>query len=100
MRSALVIAQVAMALVLLVSAVLMIRTFAALRNVDPGFSNPAHIQTLRVAIPPSLIADRIMMPQHRTALPKSLLPSPAWHRSDSPARCHCRSLKPTGTICS
>jgi predicted permease len=60
-RSALVIAQVAMALVLLVSAVLMIRTFAALRNVDPGYSDPAHIQTLRVAIPPLLIADRVMV---------------------------------------
>src|SRR6185437_9976401 len=60
-RSALVIAQVAMALVLLVSAVLMVRTFAALRNVDPGYSDPAHIQTLRVAIPPLLIADRVMV---------------------------------------
>jgi predicted permease len=60
-RSALVIAQVAMALVLLVSAVLMIRTFAALRNVDPGFSDPAHLQTLRIAIPPSLVGDRVMV---------------------------------------
>ena len=37
-RNLLVVAQVAMALVLLVSAVLMIRTFQALRNVDPGFA--------------------------------------------------------------
>ena len=60
-RGALVIAQVAMALVLLVSAMLMIRTFAALRNVDPGFSDPAHLQTLRIAIPESLIGDPVMV---------------------------------------
>ena len=40
-RNVLVVAQVAMALVLLVSALLMIRTFAALRNVEPGFTDPA-----------------------------------------------------------
>ena len=37
-RDLLVVAQVAMALVLLVSALLMIRTFQALRHVEPGFS--------------------------------------------------------------
>jgi predicted permease len=56
-RSVLVIAQVAMALVLLVSAVLMIRTFAAMRNVDPGFFDGAHVQTMRIAIPKSLVSD-------------------------------------------
>ena len=44
----LVVAQVAMALVLLVSALLMIRTFAALRNVEPGFADAAHVQTVRI----------------------------------------------------
>jgi hypothetical protein len=39
----------AMAMVLLISAVLMIRTLAALRGVDP--------QTLRIAIPKQLIPD-------------------------------------------
>ena len=47
-RSVLVVVQVALALVLVVSSVLMIRTFEALRNVDPGFSDPATIQTVRV----------------------------------------------------
>jgi len=60
-RNVLVIAQTAMALVLLVSAVLMIRTFAALRQVEPGFSDPAHIQTFRVAIPESLISDPVIV---------------------------------------
>ena len=50
-RSALVVVQVALALVLVVSAALMIRTFQALRDVDPGFSDPATIQTARTWIP-------------------------------------------------
>ena len=56
-RNALVVAQVAMALVLLVSALLMIRTFAALRNVQPGFTDAAHLETMRIAIPNTIIAD-------------------------------------------
>jgi predicted permease len=53
----LVVAQVAMALVLLVSAVLMIRTFQQLRTVDPGFTDPEHVQTLRISIPDTVIAN-------------------------------------------
>jgi predicted permease len=53
-RSALVVVQVALALVLVVSAALMIRTFQALSDVDPGFSDPATIQTARVWIPTDL----------------------------------------------
>ena len=56
-RNLLVVGQVAMALVLLMSAGLMIRTFSALRNVDPGFADPAHLQVMRISIPDSLIAD-------------------------------------------
>jgi predicted permease len=56
-RDLLVVAQVAMALVLLVSAMLMIRTFQALRHVDPGFAHAEHLQTMRISIPASLIAD-------------------------------------------
>jgi predicted permease len=51
MRSALVVVQVALALVLVVSAALMIRTFQELREVDPGFSDPATIQTARIWMP-------------------------------------------------
>ena len=56
-RNLLVVGQVAMAMVLLMSAGLMIRTFAALRKVDPGFADPQHLQTMRISIPDSLIAD-------------------------------------------
>jgi predicted permease len=56
-RNLLVVAQVAMALVLLISAVLMIRTFNAMRNVDPGFSDPASLQVMRISIPETLVRD-------------------------------------------
>ena len=60
-RNVMVIAQVSMALVLLVSAVLMIRTFAALRNVEPGFAEPQHVQTMHIWIPELLISDPQMV---------------------------------------
>ena len=56
-RNLMVVAQVAMALVLLISALLMIRTFQALRNVEPGFADARHLQTLRISIPDSLVPD-------------------------------------------
>ena len=56
-RNLLVVGQVAMALVLLMSAGLMIRTFGALRKVDPGFYDPQHLQTVRISIPDLLIAE-------------------------------------------
>jgi predicted permease len=56
-RNLLVIGQVAMALVLLVSAGLMIRTFQALRTVEPGFMDAQHLQVMRISIPGSLVAD-------------------------------------------
>jgi predicted permease len=56
-RSILVVGQVAMALVLLVSAGLMIRTFQALRTVAPGFTDAQHLQVMRISIPAALVAD-------------------------------------------
>ena len=56
-RNLLVVGQVAMALVLLVCAGLMIRTFEALREVEPGFVDGQHLQVLRISIPGSLIKD-------------------------------------------
>jgi len=56
-RNLLVIGQMAMAVVLLVSAGLMIRTFEALRTVDPGFTDARHLQVMRISIPHSLVAD-------------------------------------------
>ena len=56
-RNLLVVAQVAMALVLLIGAGLMIRTFQALRTVQPGFADPRHLQTIRIAIPRELVPE-------------------------------------------
>ena len=50
-RSVLVIVQVALAVILLISSGLMIRTFHALTTVDPGFTAPEQLQTFRVDIP-------------------------------------------------
>jgi predicted permease len=55
-RSVLVVAQVALALVLLVGSGLMIRTFQELRRVDPGF-DPRDVLTLRIAIPETQVRD-------------------------------------------
>jgi predicted permease len=56
-RSTLVIVQVALALVLLISAGLMIRTSRALLNVRPGFADPASLQTMMVSIPDAEVKD-------------------------------------------
>jgi predicted permease len=56
-RSILVVAQVAMALVLLVCATLMIRTFRQLVTVDPGFTDAPGIETLEISVPDSSISD-------------------------------------------
>jgi predicted permease len=56
-RNLLVVAQVAIALVLLVSAGLMIRTAQALRTVEPGFTGAEHLQTVRIVIPSSLVPE-------------------------------------------
>lgn len=50
-RDTLVVVQVGLALVLLVGAGLMIRTFQALRNFRPGFTRPEEVQLLRISIP-------------------------------------------------
>jgi predicted permease len=56
-RNTLVVAQVALALVLLVGSGLTIRTFQALRDVHPGFARPDEVQTLRLSIPASQVKD-------------------------------------------
>jgi putative ABC transport system permease protein len=56
-RNTLVVVQVALAMVLLVGSGLMIRTFQALKRVNPGFSHPEEVQTLRIFIPESQVPD-------------------------------------------
>jgi len=58
-RNSLVILQMAMAVVLLISSGLMIRTFQALRHVQPGFTDPAHLQTIRIFIPEAQVKEPV-----------------------------------------
>jgi len=68
-RSFLVIAQVALALVLLISSGLMIRTFRALTGVNPGFVAPAQLQTFQVDIPDTQVKE----PERVTRLQEEIL---------------------------
>jgi putative ABC transport system permease protein len=47
-QRALVVVQVALALILLVGSGLMIRSFQAIRSVEPGFARPEQVQTVRI----------------------------------------------------
>ncbi len=68
-RNVLVVVQVALALVLLVSSGLLIRTFQALRNVDPGFSAPRHVQTIGISIPDTTVKE----PEHVVRMQEAIL---------------------------
>lgn len=56
-RHALVVVQVALALVLLIGAGLMIRTFQSLSALDPGFRDADRILAARIFIPPAAIRE-------------------------------------------
>jgi predicted permease len=56
-RNTLVVAQMALALVLLAGSGLMVRSFRALSGVDPGFQAPDEVVTFRVTIPSAEIGD-------------------------------------------
>jgi putative ABC transport system permease protein len=56
-QNALVVAQIALALVMLIVAGLMIRTFSEMRNVQPGFVRHSEVQTFRVNLARPLIGE-------------------------------------------
>jgi predicted permease len=56
-RNILVVVQISLAFVLLICSGLMIRTFRALTQASPGFSNPASIQTLALGVPDAEVPD-------------------------------------------
>jgi putative ABC transport system permease protein len=68
-QNALVVLQVALALVLLIGSGLMIRTFQNLRNVQPGFTDPASIQSVRI----SLSAVDVPEPERVTRVQREIL---------------------------
>jgi predicted permease len=59
LRHALVVGQVALALVLLVGSGLMIRSFLALRQVNPGFERPEEVLTFRISVPNAEVAEPV-----------------------------------------
>jgi putative ABC transport system permease protein len=64
-QNALVVVQVALALVMLVASGLMIRSFQNLRSVEPGFADPATVQTVRTSMPRSLESQRLVGAQQQ-----------------------------------
>ena len=56
-RNTLVVLQTALAVVLLICSGLMIRTFQALRHVQPGFSGPRDLQTMAIEIPEAQVKE-------------------------------------------
>jgi putative ABC transport system permease protein len=56
LRSALIVTEVALSMVLLVGAGLTLRSFVRLTRVDPGF-DPAHLLTTQIALPPARYGD-------------------------------------------
>ncbi|MBL8229491.1 MAG: ABC transporter permease [Bryobacterales bacterium] len=58
-HDALVITQVALAMVLLIGAGLLLRTVQALRNVDPGFAHPETIQAVRISVPAAHVTEQL-----------------------------------------
>ena len=75
-QDALVVMQVALALVLVVSSGLMIRTFQNLRHVEPGFARPETIQTLRITMPPTITTEPERMVRTQAAILERLAAIP------------------------
>jgi predicted permease len=70
-RSILVVAQVSLALVLLIGSGLMIRTFYVLSSVHPGFQRPDEVQTFRLSIPESQVKQEVaVVRMHQAILEK------------------------------
>ncbi len=72
LRHGLVVAQIGLALVLLIGSGLMIRTSVKLFEVDPGFSDADQVLTFGVNVPRSLIPDAIEASQFEERLAKEL----------------------------
>ena len=75
-RNALVVVQVGLALVLLIGSGLMIRTFQALRNVQPGFADPKHVQLMHISIPETRVKEpeRVMRMENEILSKLSAIP--------------------------
>jgi len=73
-QNALVVVQVALALVLLVGSGLMIRTFQNLRGVEPGFASPETLQMARLPLPVTMDPERMVRLEQQILERLSALP--------------------------
>ena len=76
-RNFLVTTQIALAVILLICAGLMIRTFRGLSHVNPGFVRPAELQTFRIAIPDSDVVDDATVPHIEQQIQDKLAATPS-----------------------
>jgi predicted permease len=75
-RSILVVAQVALAMVLLIAAGLTIRSFQALHGVQPGFTQPEQIQSMRIYIPDAQVKEPVEVARQQHEILNRLLSIP------------------------
>jgi len=75
-RNTLVVVQVALALVLLIGSGLMIRTFQALRNVQPGFTHPEELQLMRILISEGQVKEPAQVMRMQNAMLEKLAAIP------------------------
>jgi predicted permease len=75
-RNALVVVQVALAFVLLIGSGLMVRSFRALTQVEPGFAAPAEVQTFRLFIPEADIKDPVLVMRAEESIQRKLAALP------------------------
>jgi predicted permease len=71
-RRALVVGQMALALMLLMGSGLMIRSFQALRSVGPGFGEPGDVLTVRASIPSAEVEDPVETAQAQQLIHRRL----------------------------
>lgn len=76
-RSLLAVAQVALALILLIGAGLMIRSFQALRAVEPGFQDPEEVTIFRLFIPERAASEALQVARTHEAILNRIAELPA-----------------------
>ena len=75
-RNALVVSQVALALMMMIASGLMVRTFLALNDVRPGFVDPENVQTFRLTAPDGILADQQALARTHQAIAERIAQVP------------------------